>query len=318
MPAADPVPAPQPSWRVRAGLLLALPLLAAALYWEGQQYDPGLLEFKRAGSAAGLALPATLHTLPRLGEVRRYSKDNLYEYINGHAEFFIGAGFSGLTVVEYAPPGSPQPHLVADLFDMGKPLHAFGVLMDESGEGATPLQVGAMGFQSGRGVQFIQGRFYVKLTAFDPALPLPEIAAALAAALPKGEGMALAFPDLGTVTATRFIKENYRGMPFLGNVLERTFTRGGQPLTLFLLTAPGAELDKVERELTTFQEQEGMTHRREEVAGLVLTVVEDPYEGTWFYYREPERMVGVFSAPEPELVQALRPTEGKHGRQTQP
>src|SRR5271157_2779038 len=107
--------------RYRLLLLGLLPCIAAVLYVRGQSYDPALIDFK---TAAGPVIPAV--SAPRqpvekalpapilqeiagfrlLGKEHRYTKDNLYEHVDGHAEYFIGAGFAGLTVTEYVPAGS--------------------------------------------------------------------------------------------------------------------------------------------------------------------------------------------------------------------
>ena len=90
--------------------------------------------------------------------------------MDGHAEYFISAGFAGLTVTEYITSGSGarQAEIQAEVFDMGKSIQAFGVLADESGENAAPVSVGAMGFKTSGGLNFIRGRYYVKITAFSP------------------------------------------------------------------------------------------------------------------------------------------------------
>ena len=42
----------------------------------------------------------------KLGKDYRYTKENLYEHVTSHAEYFISAGFQGLTVTEYIAEGS--------------------------------------------------------------------------------------------------------------------------------------------------------------------------------------------------------------------
>ncbi|MBF0158136.1 MAG: hypothetical protein HQL58_01300, partial [Magnetococcales bacterium] len=145
-------------------LLALLPLLAYGIYWQGQQYDPALLDFKSGGNSMAALLPRQADQWQRQAEVRLFSRDNLYEYINGHAEYFLGAGFRSLAVAEYRlPTDGPQPSVVVDLYDMAEPIHAFGVLMDEMGDRGEAVMIGEGGLQSQRSLGFMTGRYYVKL-----------------------------------------------------------------------------------------------------------------------------------------------------------
>ncbi len=78
--------------------------------------------------------------------------------MNGHAEYFISAGFTGLTVTEYIESSSvaKQAEIQAEVFDMGKSIQAFGVLADESGENASPVSIGDMGFRTSGGLKLYQ------------------------------------------------------------------------------------------------------------------------------------------------------------------
>ncbi len=211
---AEPLPeSPTSPFAVRLGLMVLLPILAAAIYLDGQRYDPDLVEFAPRGNAAGpdaSLLGESIAGMPRAGQVRGYDEETLYEYINGHAEYFIGAGFRGLLVGEYGDTGDGQPALVVNLHDMGKPLNAFGVLVDEAGDQQS-VEVGAMGFRSLRGLSFILGPYYVQMSLFGDGLSAETAGADLARGLAEtvdGQDLAFRFPDLGTVTGTRFVKES--------------------------------------------------------------------------------------------------------------
>ncbi|MBU0985670.1 MAG: hypothetical protein KKH68_00325, partial [Proteobacteria bacterium] len=57
----------------------------------------------------------------------RYIPPNLYEYINGAAEFFIAYGFTELAGANYAPVSGDKDTVTVDIYDMGNKLNAFGV-----------------------------------------------------------------------------------------------------------------------------------------------------------------------------------------------
>ena len=87
---ASPYPLSAP---VRLALLALPPLLAAGLYWQGQHYDHGLVELRPSGAQSGATaltarLPASLGGRQRMGAPRPFSRDSLYEYVNGHAEHY--------------------------------------------------------------------------------------------------------------------------------------------------------------------------------------------------------------------------------------
>jgi len=161
-------------------LLALLPLIALLLYLDGQRYDPQLLELKpTTGGAATALFPERLAGLERVGQLRIFDRETLYEYINGHAEYYLGAGFEGLTVGEYGMGVDGQPQVVINLYHMGNALNAFGALAEEAGE-QEPVQIGALGFGSGQGVNFIHGPYYVQLTLFSEGADPLEAAVAMA------------------------------------------------------------------------------------------------------------------------------------------
>ncbi|MBF0455417.1 MAG: hypothetical protein HQL72_11455 [Magnetococcales bacterium] len=301
-----------PSWQTRAALLALLPVVAFLVYWDGQHYDPGLLVFQ--SQAKEQMIPANLFPdrwggLKRVGEIQRFDKENLYEYVNGHAEFFISSGFLSLALAEYGPEEAAKsgtPQATVELYHMGKPLHAFGTLMDETGAEAVPVEAGSMGFRSERDLRFIQGAYYIKISAFADSLPLERAVEALTQTLSPLQGEALLsfdFPLLGQTHSTRFIKENYRGLSFLGNILERTFNVGEKKIIAFLLLADPALIRQKDQALLTFFQQDQIPFSETEIAGLRLVRVEDPYEGDWFYLPVGERLLGLFGvSPEESMA----------------
>lgn len=292
---------------VRLGLWLLLPLLFLALYLDGRHQVPEGLEFAAASAPrppVTRLLPATLGGLARAGEVRHFGPDNLYEYINGHAEYFLSAGFRGLAVGEYGTAGEGQPALVVNLYDMGEALNAFGVFADEAGDRET-VAVGSMGARSGQGLNFLQGRFYAQLSLFDPARSAEPAGAELASLLAgpsSGQALAFRFPDLGEVTETRFIKEDYRGLGFLDRVLERAFLRDGQEIQAFLVQGTATDIAALVSAFEHFFDEDGLSYQRLEREGLGFYTVADPYEGEWFFVPLENRLIGVYAPLEPALI----------------
>ncbi len=299
-------PSPTAPAGVRALLILLLPLIALALYLDGQRYADDLLRFE-PGAAAPETLPARLAGMDRSGPLRRYGKDNLYEYINGHAEYFIGAGFAGLSVGDYGAGADGAPRLVINLYDMAGALNAFGVLVNEAGSQKS-VDVGALGFRAGKGVSFIHGPYYVQASAYDAGLDVEaaarELAAALAQQVPEKD-LAFRFPDFGKAAGTRYVREYYRGMEFLNQVVERTFERGERSFQAFVISGPEARIQATVGAMTRFLEDDGIPFSAREVNGLVFTRVQDPYEGDWFFVPLAGRLLGAYVALDPDIEQAV-------------
>ena len=295
---------------IRLLLVALLPLIALLLYLDGQVYDSDLLDFRKAATGGGSSadlFPDRITGLDRAGQLRRFDKDNLYEYINGHAEYFIGAGFRALAVGEYGVGDDGQPQVVVNLYDMGGALNAFGVLASEAGDQA-PVDVATLGFRGSLGVNFIHGPYYVQVSLFDPGLEPIKAAREMAAALAeKAEAVELAFrfPNLGTVKSTRFVREYYRGMEFFNNVVERTFDQDGKEIPVFVISGSADEIRALEQSLTGFLTDDGIPFQSVERNGLRFVEVEDPYEGNWFFVRLEEQLFGAYAPLDDGMVEAM-------------
>jgi len=308
--------------RYRLILFGLLPLIAAVLYYRGQSYDPALIDFKTAvrqgASLSASSLQSLQESQPRpavqeiagfrqLGGSQRYTKENLYEHVDGHAEYFISAGFQGLTVTQYVAVGSKatQAEIQAEVFDMGKSIQAFGVLADESGENPSPVSVGVMGFKTSDGVNFIKGRYYAKISVFSPRTPLLKFAKGLADTLSAGQDtfqVFSKFPDLGKVENTRFVKEGYRGLDFLHNVIEREYLTGGRKIKVALMTGSEQEMRSLVSSFVGYFGKSGMRYEKTERGGREIYKVMDKYEGNWFLIPSRDTIFGVFGSDDEDIL----------------
>lgn len=299
---------------LRLGLIGLLPLIAFTLYVKGQKYDPALLDFTKpsgpetsvstgplqtVAESVSAAAVSALAGFQSLGQERRYTKDNLYEHVDGHAEYFISAGFLGLVVTEYTQTGADasKPAMQAEVYDMGKDIQAFGVLIDESGENAPSVSIGTMGFKTSGGINFVKGRYYVKITALDPKAPLLSFAKAFAGPLPAASGPFTAFDRLPRTNATgktRFIKEGYRGLDFFNNVIEREYTIDSRKITLALLAASRQDLSRTVSSFLEYIKKSGMPMEQSQEADKTIYKVTDKYEGSWFLVASPNTVFAVF------------------------
>lgn len=92
-----------------------------------------------------------------------YSPENLYEYINGGAEAFIGYDFVALAHAVYQ---KGDAEITVDVYDMGRPDNAFGIYTSERSPDYSFTSIGAEGYQGNLLINFLHDRYYVKLLAF--------------------------------------------------------------------------------------------------------------------------------------------------------
>jgi len=316
--------------KYRLLLIGLLPLIAAVLYFRGQNYDPALIDFNKTvqqevlGAVASAKVVQESQPLPvvqdiagfrKFGETRRYTTENLYEHVDGHAEYFISAGFQGLTVTEYIATGSKatEAEIQVEVFDMGKSIQAFGVLADESGEKPTPVSVGTMGYKTSMGVNYIKGRYYVKVSAFNPKTPAIKFAKGFADTLPAGQAsfeVFSKFPDLGKVENTRVAKEGYRGLDFLHNVVEREYSTSSGKIKVALMTGSEHEMRSLLSSFLDYFGKSGMQYEKIEMGGSEAYKVMDKYEGNWFLIRSRDTVFGIFGTDDEGILKFFMKDKG--------
>ena len=294
-------------------LLALLPAIAIAIYLEGQKYDPALINFKSSQVGTDTVasfFPNEIEGFSQAEQVRVYSKENLYEYLNGHAEYFITAGFVSLSVGEYVKTGFDmvQPDVVMEIYDMGKSIQAFGVLIDEAGENAADTRIGMMEFKTSQGLSFFAGQYYVKLNIFNDNVPVDKFAETIKnkiGAKPDSFPLFSRFPDLGDVITTRFIKEAYRGLGFLHNVIEREYSQNGKNIQVFLVTGEENDIKELTASFLDFFRQSEIEYVRLEKNGSRFYKVMDPYEGEWFLLPFSDVLFGIYGAVDDTMLNAV-------------
>jgi hypothetical protein len=301
---------------IRLLLVAFLPALALFLYFEGQHYDPALINFKSSEQGIERAFfPSEIDGYIKKGEIRHFTFENLYEYVNGHAEYFIDAGFKDLFVAEYIRKGSQQgqSEMIAEIYDMARPLQSFGVFSDEAEDSDNDIQIGTMGTKTPQGITFIKGPYFIKIVTFNENAPYEKLAQAIDSTI-KEEGSSFSlfarFPDLGTIVSTRFIKKDYRGLGFVTNVLERQYEVNGENVGIALIMGKS---NKSSQQLMSsffnFFKENDVNYTEIERENRKFYKIMDPYEGDWFLVPFDDLVVGVYGAGNEELVMKIKGQE---------
>jgi hypothetical protein len=184
----------------------------------------------------------------RVTEPEHYEADNLWEYINGQADFFIDYGFVRVDTVEYRK-DQESSSVVLEVYRMGQPQEAFGIFAAERTRDDRALEIGAQAYLGANVLGFWQAEQYVKLTSFDegPAVEqlLVGLAEEISSRIPsQGHELEtlLLFPEEGRVEVSeRFIPKNFLGQPYLTDAYRVDYAIDDQELQLFVVDTGSPE-----------------------------------------------------------------------------
>ncbi len=104
--------------------------------------------------------PLPLHT-NAVGQPSFYKPDSLYQYIDGGADVYLLYDFQLLLHQELK---NGAAELTADIYEMRTPEDAFGIYSAERSSSYKFVAIGIEGYRSKGLLNFVQDRFYVKLT----------------------------------------------------------------------------------------------------------------------------------------------------------
>lgn len=273
--------------RLGAGVLAFLALIAGWVAWAGAHPDPGLL----AEVAALEAPPAALERgdLPaeiaapgwREGRLARFDAKNLYEKINGRADFFTTRGFLGLTFVSLSHESGTVD---VEFYDMGSAENALGAFSAEKPPEAPATIANGTQWYLARNAAFVaRGRHYARLLGSDegPAVraQLDHLRRVLEQGLAAGERpwSHTLFADTLAIPPDRvsFEKENAFSFGFARNVHVGLLPDG--ETEAFVAAAPDAA---AARDLVRRFEEGFLSYgEKEDRAGAVW--IKDRYLNTW-------------------------------------
>jgi hypothetical protein len=232
--------------RTRAKKGWAVPAVLAAVFF----LAPAVVRAQaREGSPELAALVPRVETWTRTEAPRSYFPESLFEYIDGAAESYLSYDFRELLVVDLEKKGT-EATLTLEIYDMGNPVNAFGIFGAERYPENKAVAIGELGYLEGEALNFMTGRFYVKMLGFglgeETGSVLAGIGAQVAASVKvKGSlpAFVLAFPKENLVAQSeKFIKKNFMGYEFLSHGFVATYKVGGKEFEGFFIEG-GSEKD---------------------------------------------------------------------------
>ncbi|MCX6556994.1 MAG: hypothetical protein NTW95_06115 [Candidatus Aminicenantes bacterium] len=228
------------------------------------------------------------------GECESYSPENLYQYIDGAAENFLGYGCQRLLVQNYA--NDRGQALSAEIYFHGSLENAFGMYSSEKPAAGDYFSLGSEGYAEAGILNFFCSAYYVKLSAFglgtDSEPALRKLGRAIAVAIDPSAampGMLRVFPSAGKIAhSERFILNNFLGHDFLRAAYAADYLVHGQKFQLFVIDAGNEASARavLEKYAALEKEKPGTDAAVQPHKGTDVTVqpgaltINDPYNGS--------------------------------------
>jgi hypothetical protein len=199
---------------------------------------------RRAGSPALLGLVPEIEGWKLSEKPQSFFPEDLYEYIDGAAESYIGYDFKELVVAQFQKAGSGAS-VTIEIYDMGNGTNAFGIFSAERFPENKVVDVGTLGYIEGEVLNFIVGKDYVKVISFDSGDATPAVLDAFArkVAWKAGEKSTLpsllfVFPRDGIIAnSEKYVLRNVMGFEFLRNGYLASYKLDGSEFECFFIEA---------------------------------------------------------------------------------
>lgn len=248
------------------------------------------------------------------GQPYHYLPENLYEYINGGADFFIAFGFVELTGVNYSPLSGGMDSVTVDIYDMGDTLNAFGVFQPRRDSRAPSLNIGTGSFGSDDYVAFHKDRYYVEIQAYFTGKKekrlVKDMAAKVAAHLPGDDALPHElsyFPEKSRIAGSeRYIRNGILGHAFLDRGMVCDYGIDGKKVTAFVAFLPSEKAAVMAVDLhRSFLEKSGKKCLTLEGFGTHSFVSEEPYHKTIIVKQAGAFVAGVYDLTSVEAGKIL-------------
>jgi len=239
------------------------------------------------------------------GTVNQYNPENLYDYIDGEAEFFLPYGFDHCWSARYAKKDS-ELALVIDVYRLGSALDGFGVYTSFRRSEAAAMAAGTEGSVGESLCVFYQGRFFVQIAVSGASEMTADVftacAKAVAAKLPAGgapEEVALLRAEGVVKGSDRYVPKSLLGYTFFIKGLMADAEWDGIKGRVFVVLSDSEE--KASAILDQYAEYLGKEGNGSVVSRDkdTLSVIDTMYKGV-LVKRAGKRVIGVINPSTPD------------------
>ena len=243
-------------------------------------------------------------------QVKQFTPENLYEHINGRAEFYIAYDVVGMTFANFMKDGLKGPFIDLFIYDMGNPTNAFGVFSAERSQEGAPVKLGRDAYGQDANYYIWKGRYYITIIASETSEELRNIGREIAkktsnALNDSGEKVwgLKAMPQKDMITGTiKYVKTDAMGLDFMKNTYMAQYRKYDTDIKYFLSQR---ESDKIANDIVgqygDFANQYGKGYETKVSDGTNLIVCDmDDYFDVVF--QKGNLVAGVLSVTEKELA----------------
>jgi hypothetical protein len=222
-----------------------------------------------------------------------FTPDNLWDFINGAADTYLSLGFEELNVAEYV---KGKNTIKLEIYRHKDVTQAFGIYSSERSASFRFLNIGAQGYKADGSLNFLKGKYYVKIrtnSASDKVLLSLETLALRVADMLPGESVLPKvlneFPEEGRKkNEETYIRDGVLGHEFLQGAYKAIYESGEMTFSLFIFDKPTPE--ECRKTVNIWLAKSGLD-QDESVSGKY--VFKDGYNGDIFLAWKDNRLVAI-------------------------
>ena len=244
---------------VAVAVLACLAAIAGGLLWSQSHFSPAVTNFLRAaaGPAGGAAAPGAQTAILALPEgitaltaPERFDRETLSDKINGKAELYLSAGFTGLEAQRLAVADPAGAWIEVFLYAMGSVENAYAVFSSQRRADGVPIGVAEFAYRAENALFFVHGSTYVEMIASGREAGLTrameELARGFIGSRPAAPSAAIAerdlFPAEGLAAAgITLIPADAFGLEGFDRVFTAVYAVAGGEATAFLARREGPQ-----------------------------------------------------------------------------
>jgi len=182
----------------------------------------------------------------KLSDYPVFTRENLWDFIDGAADNYLAYGFEELKVTEYE---KGKNSIKLEIYRHKDNIEAFGIYSSEKSASFRFLNIGTQGYKTDASLNFFKGKYYVKIrtnSKSDKTIRMLEtLALKVADALPGEAAMPktlLDFPENGrNKNGESYINEGVLGHEFLKGAFKATYEISELSFTIYIIDNKNAE-----------------------------------------------------------------------------
>jgi len=175
-------------------------------------------------------------------KVMQFTPENLYQQINGRAEYYLAYDVIGMTFAGFDKGTKDSIFIDLSIYDMGTPTNAFGVFAGERPPDVERLKLGRDAYRIGANHYIFQGQYYIQIIATDDTDELRQICMDLAEKVTdflQDSGQPVwgltALPETDRVPqSVQYFLVDALGLDFMKNTYTAKYYKDGSIVSIFL------------------------------------------------------------------------------------